>query len=73
VKLDNGTPIAKDATPYTMTTSDFVSLGGDGYSVLASVPAQAGDAMADILRDYIRELATITPATSGRIIDRRVP
>jgi hypothetical protein len=50
-----------------------VSLGGDGYSVLASVPAQAGDAMADILRDYIRELATITPATSGRIIDRRVP
>jgi 5'-nucleotidase len=67
VALDNGTPIRRDAAEYTMTTSDFIAAGGDGYTMLAGVAAKTGDAMADILRDYIKEKRTITPATSGRI------
>lgn len=73
VALDNGRAIAKDATTYTMTTSDFIAAGGDGYTVLATVPAAAGDSMADILRDYIKAQRTIAPATSGRITAATTP
>jgi 5'-nucleotidase len=67
VTLDDGTPVPRDGSTYTMTTSDFIAAGGDGYAMLAGLRTETGDPMADILRDYIRARGTIAPATAGRI------
>lgn len=68
--LDDGTAIASDTHTYTMVTSDFIAGGGDGYTLLAGLPAKAGDPMADILRAAIHARGTITPATNARIVNR---
>jgi 5'-nucleotidase len=67
VTLDDGTPILPDSTVYTLATNDFVNAGGDGYTMLADGHGTTREVMADVLLEYIREQATITPAIEGRI------
>lgn len=67
VELPDGTPIARDATPYTFATNDFVNAGGDGYAMLADGQGTTREIMADVLALYIEDLGTLTPTTEGRI------
>jgi 5'-nucleotidase len=70
VVLDDGTPILRDATLYTVALNDFVNEGGDGYSMLS-----AGDhgvtraLMADAVLDFVRAAGTVIPVVDGRIAD----
>lgn len=65
--LADGTPIPEDATTYTLATSDFLNMGGDGYTMLNDGAGTTRDVMADVLVDYIEQLDTITPTVDGRI------
>ena len=67
VELDDGTPIASDATTYTLATNDFVNAGGDGYTMLADGQGVTRDIMANVVLEHIRDLGTITPVVDGRI------
>jgi 5'-nucleotidase len=69
VELDDGTPIANDSTPYTFATTDFVNVGGDGYTMFADGIGTTREIAADVLAEYIELQGTITPTTSGRITD----
>ena len=69
VTLDDGTPVAPDATTYTATTNDFTNAGGDGYVELADGQGTTRNLMANDLLAYITALGTITPTTDGRIDD----
>jgi 5'-nucleotidase len=71
VTLDAGAPIIADTTSYTMTTNDFMAAGGDGYTMFAGGASTAGDPMAEVVLEYIKGLGTLTPQTSGRIIDQK--
>ena len=68
----DGTPIARDGTPYTMTTLDYMVSGGDGYGDLFN-PQQAviRDLLTDVLRlalqaDLERGVPTAVPDPTGR-------
>jgi len=71
-KLD-GTPIAKDAKEYTLTTLDFVIYGGDGYvNVFSPASAKVQGALLDVFVDALKaDMAagkvTQVPAADGRI------
>ena len=71
-KLD-GTPIAKDAKEYTLTTLDFVIYGGDGYvNVFSPAQAKVKGALLDVFVDALKaDMAagkvTQVPAADGRI------
>ena len=67
VQLADNTPIANDATTYTLTTVDFVNEGGDGYTMLADGQGTTRDLLANVVLDYIVAAGTITPTTDGRI------
>lgn len=72
VVRSDGTPIARDATTYTMTTLDYMVSGGDGYGDLFN-PQQAviRDLFVDVLRqalqaDVDRGVPTAVPDPAGR-------
>jgi 2',3'-cyclic-nucleotide 2'-phosphodiesterase (5'-nucleotidase family) len=67
VTLDDGTPVAPDATTYPAATNDFTNAGGDGYVELADGQGVSRDLLATVLLDYIRARGTISPTTDGRI------
>lgn len=67
VALDDGTPILKDNTLYSFATNDFTNTGGDGYTMLADGQGVTREVMADVVLDYIRTKALITPTIEGRI------
>jgi len=69
VTLNDGTPVAPNATTYTATTNDFTNAGGDGYVELADGQGTTRNLMANDLLAYITGLGTITPTTDGRIDD----
>lgn len=69
ITFDDGTPIPADETRYTMATSDFIDVGGDGYSMLANGDGVSRDKMAQVFLDYVKGLGTITPAIDGRLTD----
>jgi 5'-nucleotidase len=71
VRLDGGTPIAKDSTVYTLTTVDFLDAGGDGYTMLAGTNngSVSRDKMAALVEAYIKAQGSITPTTTGRIVN----
>jgi len=66
-----GDPIDSEAT-YTLATNDFVSGGGDGYSMLSDatvlVSSNEGALLSDLVIDTIEEQGTISPTIEGRII-----
>jgi 5'-nucleotidase len=68
VTLADGTPIAADATTYSLATNDFLNEGGDGYTMLADGQGVTGELLAQILLEYVEARATITPTIDGRIL-----
>jgi 5'-nucleotidase len=67
VTLDDGTPIAADATTYTLATIDFINSGGDGYTMLADGEGTTREVMADVVAAALATLETVSPTIDGRI------
>lgn len=67
VALMDNTPIAADATTYTITVVDFINAGGDFYTMLADGQGVTRELMAQVLQEYIEDQGTITPTIEGRI------
>ena len=73
VTKNDGTPIAKDGTEYTLTTLDFIIYGGDGYAnVFSPAKAKVFGALLDVFVDALKaDMAagkvTQVPALDGRI------
>ena len=67
-RLDDGTPI-RDKEFYTVTTNDFLLMGGDGYTEFADgVDVEdTGILMRDALAEHIAKLGTVAPRLDGRI------
>jgi 2',3'-cyclic-nucleotide 2'-phosphodiesterase/3'-nucleotidase len=65
-----GEPVDPAAT-YTLATNDFVSGGGDGYSMLGDatvlVSSNEGALLSDLVIKTIEDAGTISPTTEGRI------
>jgi 2',3'-cyclic-nucleotide 2'-phosphodiesterase/3'-nucleotidase len=63
-------PIAPDET-YTLATNDFVSGGGDGYSMLADaevlLPGNEGPLLSNLVIDVVQRRGTISPTVANRI------
>jgi 5'-nucleotidase / UDP-sugar diphosphatase len=54
--FDDGRVLSDDAT-YTFATGDFIAAGGDGFTMLANLPAEHLDtSLLDALVDYLRSL-----------------
>jgi 5'-nucleotidase len=70
VTLDGGAAILADTSRYTLATSDFIALGGDGYIMLAGGDDVTREKMADVVLDHIKSLVTLDPKTEGRITDQ---
>ncbi|MBC8078094.1 MAG: 5'-nucleotidase C-terminal domain-containing protein, partial [Chloroflexales bacterium] len=53
-----------------LVTNDFMFTGGDGYTTLAAGTnvLQPGDALLDIVNDYVTANSPIDPAVEGRIV-----
>jgi 5'-nucleotidase len=56
VSLLDGTPIAADATTYTMALPNFVNLGGDGYTMLNDAQGVTRELDAAVMLAYIESL-----------------
>jgi 5'-nucleotidase len=69
VTLDDGTPVARDGSTYTLATNDFMNAGGDGYTALADGQGTSHEVMADVLLAVIECKGTISPLVDGRIDD----
>ncbi len=73
VTKNDGTPIAKDSTEYTLTTLDFIIYGGDGYlNVFSPAKAKVKGALLDVFVDALKaDMAagkvTQVPALDGRV------
>jgi 5'-nucleotidase len=73
ITLAGGTPVLADATPYTLATNDFVNAGGDGYTMLVDGQGTTREVMADVVLQYLKDQGTLTPTTSGRLVDVKTP
>jgi 5'-nucleotidase len=67
VQLDDGTPIAKDGTTYSLATVDFLNTGGDGYTMLADGQGTTREPIVDVITDAVVAAGTISPTIDGRI------
>jgi 5'-nucleotidase len=73
VTKNDGTPIAKDSTEYTLTTLDFIIYGGDGYlNVFSPAKAKVKGALLDVFVEALKaDMAagkvTQVPALDGRV------
>jgi 5'-nucleotidase len=73
VTKNDGTPIAKDSTEYTLTTLDYIIYGGDGYvNVFSPAKAKVYGALLDVFVDALKaDMAagkiTQVPALDGRV------
>jgi 5'-nucleotidase, C-terminal domain/Lamin Tail Domain len=80
ITLDgSATPLSRSdtTTQIEAATSDFVVLGGDGYTMLRPLPYVLGDIMAEDLIDYVSDLTQggddLTPVVEGRIAAGTAP
>jgi 5'-nucleotidase len=56
MELSGGRKLRTDAT-YTLAVDDFLSAGGDGYTMLAGLPAEPGGMLdVEALITYLRRL-----------------
>jgi 5'-nucleotidase len=55
------------ATTYSVTTADFIAVGGDGYPNFASRMVTR-DTLFNVLSDYVRLKNPISPLIQGRIV-----
>ena len=55
-----------------MATNDFLSKGGDGYSVFKKgkviIDAYGAKLMASMVMDYIKAKGSVSPKVEGRIV-----
>ena len=67
-RLEDGTPI-RDKEFYSVTTNDFLLMGGDGFTEFADgVDVEdTGILMRDALAEHIARLGTVAPRLDGRI------
>jgi 2',3'-cyclic-nucleotide 2'-phosphodiesterase (5'-nucleotidase family) len=67
---DSGEAVSQTAKTYPVLMTDFDSLGGDGYDVLANepVPTPGRALVADVVADYIKAKSPIVPASSFKRI-----
>jgi 2',3'-cyclic-nucleotide 2'-phosphodiesterase (5'-nucleotidase family) len=67
-RLEDGTPI-RDKEFYTVTTNDFLLMGGGGFTEFADgVDVEdTGIRMRDALAEHIARLGTVSPLLDGRI------
>ena len=67
-RLEDGTPL-RDKDLYTVTTNDFLLMGGDGFIEFAGVMdvEDTGILMRDALAEHIARLGTVEPRLDGRI------
>jgi len=64
VELDDGTPIAADATTYTMALPNFVNAGGDGYTMLVDGQGVTRELDAAVMLAYMQAFGpSFDPAT----------
>ena len=63
------TPIGP-ADPVRIVTNDFMFTGGDGYTMLAAGTdvLQPGDALLDVVVDYIAAHSPVAPVVEGRLV-----
>jgi len=74
ITLTDGTAIPNSAaSTYSLTTSNFVNAGGDGYTMFKDGQGASLEPDADVLRDYLRAVGTITPTIDGRIVKVNAP
>jgi 2',3'-cyclic-nucleotide 2'-phosphodiesterase (5'-nucleotidase family) len=68
VRFEDGTPL-HDKEFYTVTTNDFLLMGGDGYKDFAEGidVEDTGILVRDALAEHIARLGTISPYLDGRI------
>ena len=67
-RLDDGSQL-RDKELYTVTTNDFLLMGGDGFIEFADGISveDTGISMRDAVADHIARLGTIAPRLDGRI------
>ena len=67
-RLDDGSQL-RDKELYTVTTNDFLLMGGDGFIEFADGLSveDTGISMRDAVADHIARLGTIAPRLDGRI------
>ena len=67
--LTDGSPV-EDSKLYSITTNDFVQVGGDGFSEFfkATDVVDTGIFLRDVLVDYIKAHRVISPVLDGRIV-----
>jgi 2',3'-cyclic-nucleotide 2'-phosphodiesterase (5'-nucleotidase family) len=67
-RLEDGTPI-RDKDFYSVTTNDYLLMGGDGYTEFADGidVEDTGVLMRDALAEHIARLGTVAPHLDGRI------
>ena len=57
---------------YTTATNDFLSIGGDGYSVFKKgkviIDAAGATLMASMVMNYINAKGIVSPKVEGRIV-----
>jgi 2',3'-cyclic-nucleotide 2'-phosphodiesterase (5'-nucleotidase family) len=68
IRLEDGTPI-RDKEFYTVTTNDFLLMGGNGYIEFADGidVEDTGILMREALAEHIARLGTVEPHLDGRI------
>ena len=73
VTKNDGTPIAKDSTEYTLTTLDFIIYGGDGYlNVFSPAKAKVYGALLDVFVDALKADMAVGKVTQVPALDGRV-
>lgn len=66
-----GEPI-DPAKEYTVATNDFITSGGDGYSMLKKEQVlNTGYTMFDIVEEYLQHVQSISPKVDNRIIEKQ--
>jgi 2',3'-cyclic-nucleotide 2'-phosphodiesterase/3'-nucleotidase len=70
--LTDGTPV-DDGKLYSVTTNDFVTAGGDGFTELPNATdiVDTRIFLRDVLVDYIKDHHVISPIVDGRVIVRQ--
>jgi len=68
VRLENGTPL-RDKDFYTVTTNDYLLMGGDGFTEFAGGAdvEDTGILLRDAVAEHIARLGTVSPHLDGRI------
>jgi len=66
-----GQPLDPNKT-YTVATNDFITSGGDGYSMLKKDEVlNTGYTFYDVVEEYLEKVKVISPKTENRIVEKK--